>query len=73
MLFAANWMDLDIIILSEVRQRKSNIKYLYMESTKNDTKELIYKTEINSQISNSNLQLQKGKLWGGERVYKLGG
>ena len=66
-------MDLDIIILSEVRQRKSNIKYLYMESTKNDTEELIYKTEINSQISNSNLQLQKGKLWGGERVYKLGG
>ena len=32
-----------------------------MESYKNDTKELIYKTETNSHISKSNLQLSKGK------------
>ena len=25
MLFAATWMDLEIIILSEIRQRKTNI------------------------------------------------
>ena len=31
---------------------------------KNDTKELIYKTETNSQILKSNLWLPKGKLMG---------
>ena len=45
--FAATWMDLEIIILSEVSQRKTNIIcHLYMESKKNNTNELIYKTEI---------------------------
>ena len=38
-----------------------------MESNKNDTKELIYKTEINSQISKSILWLPQVKpLWGGK-------
>ena len=46
--FSATWMDLQIIILSEVSQRKTNIIYhLYVESNKNDTKELIYKTKTN--------------------------
>ena len=47
MLFAATWMDLETIILSEVNQIKTNIIYYsYMESNlKNDTNELIYKTE----------------------------
>ena len=49
--FAATWMDLEIIILSEVRQRKMNIirYHLYVESKKNDINEFIYKTEIDSQ------------------------
>ena len=65
--FAATWMDLVIIILSEVRQRQ--ISYItYMESNKNDTKELIYKTETNSQISKSNLRggsmvAQQKQIW----------
>ena len=42
-------MDLEIIILSELRQISYDITYV--ESNKNDTEELIYKTEINSQIS----------------------
>ena len=38
--FAATWMDLDIIILSEVIQTKTNITWyhLHMESQKNGTK-----------------------------------
>ena len=48
--FAATWMELEIIILSEVRQRKTNIWYhLHVESKKNDTNEFIYKTETDSQ------------------------
>ena len=38
---------------------------------KNDTKELIYKTETNSQILKSNVWLTKGKPWGEKD--KLGG
>ena len=46
MSFAAAWMDLDVIILSEVRQRKTNVRYdLYVEFLKNDTNEFIYKTD----------------------------
>ena len=44
--FAATWMDLEIIILSEVGQIRY---YLCVESKKNDTNELIYKTEVDSQ------------------------
>ena len=49
--FAGTWMDLEIIILSEVNQRKVNIiwYHLYVESKKNDTNELIYKTGTDSQ------------------------
>ena len=39
--FAATWTDLEIIILSEVRQTETYIWYhLYVESNKNDTKKL---------------------------------
>ena len=55
--FAAIWMDLEIVILSEVSQTKTNIflSYqiwycLYVESKKNDVNEPIYKTEIESQV-----------------------
>ena len=45
-------MELGMIILSEVSQRKTNIicYHLYVGSLKNDTNELIYKTEIDSQM-----------------------
>jgi len=42
--FASTWMDLEIIMLSEVNQWKTNA---YMQNLK--TNELIYTTEINSQ------------------------
>ena len=37
--FAATWMDLEIIILSEVRKRKTNIAYMW--NLKYDTNEPI--------------------------------
>ena len=42
--FAATWMNLDIIILSDVSQTKTMWYHLYVESKKNDRKELIYRT-----------------------------
>ena len=59
-------MDLEIIMLREVRQRKTNILWYhsYVESNiKNDTNEVIYKTETDLQILKTNLWLPKGK-WG---------
>ena len=53
MSFAATWMDLEMIILSEVSQTKTKILCycLYVESKKEkkNTNVLIYKTEIDSQ------------------------
>ena len=46
--FAAKWMDLGIVILSEVSQQRQ-ISYNISYSLKKDTNELIYKTERNSQ------------------------
>ena len=50
--FAATWMDLEIIIVSEVNQTKKD-KYhiisLICGILKSDTNELIYKTESDSQ------------------------
>ena len=52
--FAATCVDLEIVILSEVSQKqKDNIiwYHLYMESEKKKgTNELIYKTEVESQM-----------------------
>ena len=48
--FAATWMDLEIIILSEVSQRKTNIMILLIcEILKKDANELTYKAEIDPQ------------------------
>ena len=48
---AATWMDLEIVILSEVRERQISYDITYMWNLKkNGTNELIYKTEIESEI-----------------------
>ena len=61
--FAATWMALESIILSEISQTEKD-KYHMISLTcgilKNDTSELIYKTEIDSQTQKTNLQLPKG-------------
>ena len=69
---AATWMDLEIIILSEVNQTEKDIPcdITYMWNLKkNDTNELIYKTKTDSQTQKTNLWLPRGKE---ERKDKLG-
>ena len=49
--FAPTWMDLEIIILSEVSQTKINTYDIAsMWNLKYHTNELVYKTETNSQM-----------------------
>ena len=44
---AATWMDLEIIILSEVWQGNTNITYMW--NLKYDRNELIYETDTDTQ------------------------
>ena len=63
MIFAATWMNLEIITLSEANQTKTNMIWycLYTESTKNDTNEVIYKTENNKPTALKKLMITKGE------------
>ena len=68
--FTATWMDLEDIIPSEVSQTEKDKYYdvTCMWNLKNDTNELIYKSEIDSQTQKT--WLPKGQDGG---VNKLGG
>ena len=61
--FASTWMDLEIIILSEVSQTEKD-KYHMISFIcgilKKDTNELIYKIETDSKTSKTNLHLPRG-------------
>ena len=61
MLFAATCMDVDIIILSEISQTKTNTIQCYMWKLKYDTNELIYETETDSQTQKTDLWLPRGR------------
>ena len=50
MLFVSTWMDLEIIILSEVRERQISYDIAYVWNLKYDTNELIYKIEKDTDI-----------------------
>ena len=63
--FAATWMDLEIIILSEVRERQISHDTTYMWNQKYDTNKLIYKTETDSQTQRIDLWLPRGRGYGG--------
>ena len=55
--FAATWMDLEIIILSKVRERQISYEITNMWSlVKNGTEKLPDKTESDSKISKLNLR-----------------
>ena len=60
--FAATWMDLEIVILSEVSQTEKE-KYCMISFIilKNGTNELIYKTETDSE---NDLIVTMGEGWG---------
>ena len=64
--FAATWMDLEMIILSKVRQRQmSYITYMW-NLKQHDTNELIYKTETDPQTWKINLRFPTKIVgWGG--------
>ena len=47
--FSATWMQLDILILSEVSQKDKHHIITYMWNLKYGTNEPIYKTEADSQ------------------------
>ena len=51
MQFAATWMELEVIILSEVFQEEKEVScdIIYRWNIKYDTDELIYKIEVDSQ------------------------
>ena len=69
MSFAAPWMGLEIIILSEVRQRQIPYDITYMWNLKYDTNEHIYKTGTDSDIE-SKFMVTKGERQ--RRRYKSG-
>ena len=58
--FAATWMDLENIILSEVRQSQILYNITYIWNLKNNTDESIYKIETDSQARENKLMVTKG-------------
>ena len=67
--------DYQVIVSSEVSQTKTNIiwYYTYMRNLKkNDTNELIYKTETDSQTYRTNLWLPGGKRGGEGTDWEFG-
>ena len=69
-LSAATWIDIEIIMLTEVGQTKTNIMISLICGIfkKNNTNELIYKIEVDSQTQKTNLWLPQGTV-GSERRY----
>ena len=55
--FAATWVDLEIVMLKEVRQRQTQVSLIH-GILKNDTNELIYKTETDSHTQKTNYGYQ---------------
>ena len=62
--FAAIWMDLETILLSKISQTEKDKRHMtshICDILKDDTNELIYKTEVESQRQKTNSWLPKGK------------
>ena len=65
MSFAATWMDLEIIIISEISQTESNkyhmILLIHGVQKTNETNKLICKNEIDTHTQKTNLWLPVGE------------
>ena len=72
MQFAATWMDLETIILSEVSQKEIPYDITYMWNLKYDINELIYETETDSQTQRTDLELPREREFGERRTGSLG-
>ena len=59
--FVATWMQLEIIILSEVRERKIPYDITYMWDQKYGTNGPVYRTETDSQTWRTDLWLSRGR------------
>ena len=73
--FATTWMNLEIIILSEVksgRGRQIPQDITYTQNLKYDANELIYEAETDSQTQKTNLWLPKGKGVEKGQIWNLG-
>ena len=66
--FAAKWMNMKIIILSEVKEKHYMISLIYGIKKKVPKKNLIYKTEIDSQTQQTNFWLPKRKEMGRDKL-----
>ena len=74
--FAATWMDLEIIILSEIRQISYDITYMWKMYLKNDTNEPIYErnrlTDIENRHDYERVKIEGGINWEFEiNIYTL--
>ena len=58
--FAATWMDLEILILSEVSQTEKE-RYHMISLLKYGTDKPIYRTDTDSQIGRADLRLPRGR------------
>ena len=61
MTFAATWKNVETITLNEVRERQIWYHSSVESHFANDINELIYKSETDSQTSETKCRLQKGK------------
>ena len=65
MAFAATWMDLQIIILSEVSQRQISYDITYMWNLKNMIQmNLLTKQKQTHRLRKQTYGYQRGKVWG---------
>ena len=66
--FAATWMDIEIIILSEVSQKEKDKYHILMHicgTQKNGTDEPVCRAEIETDVENKRMDTKGGKQQGG--------